>query len=57
MTGGRSVSWVVMKGKTNQLYHDDGVPTVILTAEIINRSGKVLIAPRARLADLAQRPA
>ena len=45
-----------MKGKTIRLYLVDGVPTGILTAEIINWSGKVLVAPRAQLADLAQRP-
>lgn len=45
-----------MKGKTIRLYLVDGVPTGILTAEIINWSGKVLVAPRGQLADLAQRP-
>lgn len=45
-----------MKGKTIRIYLVDGEPTGILTAEIINWTGKVLVAPRSQLADLAKRP-
>lgn len=44
-----------MKGKTIRLYLTDGVPTGVLTAEIINWTGKVIVAPRSNLADLARR--
>lgn len=42
-------------GKTIRLYLADGIPTGILTAEIINWTGKVIVAPRTRLAELATR--
>jgi hypothetical protein len=45
-----------MNGKTIRIYLVDGVPTGILTAEIINWTGKILVAPRSQLADLARRP-
>ena len=48
-----------MKGKTIRIYLVDGVPTGILTAEIINWTGKVIVAPRTKLAELvsgANRP-
>jgi hypothetical protein len=45
-----------MKGKTIRIYLVDGEPTGILTAEISNWTGKVLVAPRSQLADLAKRP-
>lgn len=45
-----------MKGKTIRLYLTDGIPTGVLTAEIINWTGKVIVAPRSKLADLAGRP-
>lgn len=44
-----------MRGKTIKLYLVDGVPDGMKTAEIMNWSGKVLVAPRAELAKLAQR--
>jgi len=44
-----------MKGKTIRIYLVDGTPTGVLTAEIINWTGKVIVAPRPRLADLANR--
>lgn len=44
------------KGRSVRLYLPDGVPTGILTAEIVNWTGHVLSAPRARLADALQRP-
>lgn len=44
-----------MKGRTIRLYLVDGTPTGILTAEIINWTGKLFIAPRSQLADLAKR--
>lgn len=44
-----------MKGKTIRIYLGDGVPTGILQAEIINWTGKVIVAPRTQLAELAIR--
>ena len=44
-----------VKGRTIRIYLVDGVPTAILTAEIINWTGKVVVAPRSRLAELAKR--
>ena len=44
-----------MKGKTIRIYLADGTPSGILTAEIINWTGKVVVAPRAKLAELAER--
>ena len=45
-----------MKGRQLRIYLVDGTPTGILTAEIINWTGKVIVAPRSQLADLALRP-
>lgn len=45
----------IMKGKTIRVYLVDGAPTGILTAEIINWTGKAIVASRAQLADLAKR--
>lgn len=45
-----------MKGRTIRIYLVDGVPTGVLTAEIINWTGKMLVAPRSQLADLSTRP-
>ncbi len=45
----------MMTGKTIRLYLADGVPSGILTAEIINWTGKVVVAPRSRLAELGKR--
>lgn len=44
-----------MKGRTIRLYLVDGTPTGILTAEIINWTGKIIVAPRTQLAELARR--
>ncbi len=44
-----------MKGKTIRIYLTEGTPTGALTAEIINWTGKVVVAPRSQLADLASR--
>jgi hypothetical protein len=35
-----------MNGKTIRIYLVDGHPTGILTAEIINWTGKIIVAPR-----------
>ncbi len=43
------------QGRTLRLYLVDGSPTGIVTAEIINWTGKVIVAPRSRLAELARR--
>src|SRR3954463_3936473 len=45
-----------MNGRTIRIYLVDGVPNGILTAEIINWTGKVVVAPRAQLDQLASRP-
>ena len=45
-----------MAGKTIRLFLVDGDPKGILTAEIINWSGKVLFAPRSMLPELKARP-
>lgn len=42
-------------GRTLRLYLVDGTPTGILTAEIINWTGKLFVAPRSQLADLTKR--
>jgi hypothetical protein len=44
-----------MNGKTIRLYLVNGSPTDILTAEIINWTGKVIVAPRSQLAELSKR--
>ena len=44
-----------MTGKTIRIYLVDGVPTGILTAEIINWTGQIIVAPRQQLAKLAER--
>ena len=44
-----------MNGKTLRIFLADGLPTGLLTAEIINWTGKILIAPRSHLAELAKR--
>ena len=44
-----------MTGKTIRLYLADGLPTGILTAEIINWTGKMIVGPRTQLAELAAR--
>lgn len=44
-----------MKGRTVRLYLVDGLPSGVLTAEIMNWTGKVTVAPRTQLADLVSR--
>lgn len=44
-----------MTGRTIRLYLVDGTPTGILTAEIMNWTGKVTVGPRSGLAELAKR--
>jgi hypothetical protein len=44
-----------MHGKTIRIYLVDGVPTGVLTAEIINWTGKVIVCPRSQLAELGKR--
>lgn len=44
-----------MKGRTIRVYLIDGVPSGLLTAEIINWTGKVVVAPRSGLAGLKKR--
>lgn len=44
-----------MKGRTVKIYLVDGIPSGVMTAEIMNWTGKFTIAPRTQLADLAQR--
>ncbi|TWT73862.1 hypothetical protein [Allorhodopirellula solitaria] len=39
-----------MKGKTIRIFLADGAASGVLTAEIINWTGKVMVSPRARLA-------
>jgi hypothetical protein len=44
------------KGRTLKLYLVDGSPSGLITAEIMNWTGHVITAPRARLPDLLKRP-
>jgi hypothetical protein len=44
-----------MSGRTIRIYLADGVPSGILTAEIINWTGKLIVCPRAQLDQLASR--
>jgi len=44
-----------MAGKTIRIFLADGAPTGVLTAEIINWTGKVLVAPRSQLSTFAKR--
>ena len=44
-----------MGGKTIRLYLAEGEPGGVLTAEIINWTGKVIVAPRSKLYELAKR--
>lgn len=44
-----------MNGKTIRLYLVDGVSNGILTAELINWTGKILVAPRISLPELSRR--
>jgi len=44
-----------MTGRTLRIYLVDGLPTGVLTAEIMNWTGKVTVGPRIQHAALAQR--
>lgn len=44
-----------MTGKTIRLYLVDGVPHGILTAEIMNWTGKIIVGPRSQLSAMAKR--
>lgn len=44
-----------MHGKTIRIHLVNGLPSEILTAEIINWTGKIIVAPRSMLAELAKR--
>ncbi len=44
------------KGKSLRLFLVDGTPQGLLTAEIMNWTGHILMAPRAKLDDLIKRP-
>lgn len=44
------------KGRSIRLFLADGVPGGIITAEIMNWTGHVILAPRSRLPDLIKRP-
>ena len=44
-----------VKGRQIRIYLVDGVPTGVLTAEIINWTGKIVVAPRSQLSALAKR--
>jgi hypothetical protein len=45
-----------MNGRTIRIYQADGVPSGVLTAENINWTGRLLVAPRSQLGQLADRP-
>jgi hypothetical protein len=45
----------MVHGRSVRLYLVDGSPTGIITAEIMNWTGHVLVAPRSRLAEALQR--
>lgn len=45
-----------MNGRTIRIYLVDGVPSGILTAEIMNWTGKVIVSPRSQLDQVARRP-
>ncbi|MCA9089070.1 MAG: GIY-YIG nuclease family protein [Planctomycetaceae bacterium] len=44
-----------MTGKTIRLYLVDGVSHGVMTAEVINWTGKIIVAPRSQLVDLSRR--
>jgi hypothetical protein len=52
---GRQPLQPITKGRSIRLYLVDGTPTGLITAEIVNWTGHVILAPRSRLADLLQR--
>ena len=45
-----------MTGRTLRIYLVDGSPTGVLTAEIMNWTGRVTVGPRSQLAAMATRP-
>src|SRR5207248_591673 len=47
------ISGSLMNGRTIRIYLVDGVPSGILTAEIMNWTGKVIVSPRSQLDQLA----
>lgn len=44
-----------MQGRTVKIYLVDGIPNGVITAEIMNWTGKFIVAPRSQLADLGKR--
>lgn len=44
-----------VNGRTIRIYLAEGEPNGIMTAEIINWTGKMIVAPRSKLSDLARR--
>ena len=44
-----------MPGRSIRIFLVDGAPTGIMTTEIMNWTGKVIVAPRTELVSLAQR--
>jgi hypothetical protein len=44
-----------MSGRTVKIFLVDGIPTGLITAEIMNWTGKFTVAPRSQLAELAKR--
>ena len=45
-----------VRGRTLRIFLADGAPSGVLTAEILNWTGKVVVAPRTRLPELVARP-
>ena len=44
------------QGRSIRLFLADGSPNGIITAEIMNWTGHIIVAPRSRLTDFVQRP-
>ena len=44
-----------MSGRTVKIFLVDGIPTGLITAELMNWTGRFTVAPRSQLADLALR--
>ncbi|MCB0172070.1 MAG: GIY-YIG nuclease family protein [Anaerolineae bacterium] len=44
-----------MKGRTVKIFLVDGTPSGVVTAEIMNWTGRITVAPRSQLPDLAKR--
>ena len=45
----------MVKGRTVKIFLVDGTPSGVVTAEIMNWTGKITVAPRSQLPDLAKR--